>query len=143
MKLITKLLSTIIIAMFALPFNVSAEVELGALTCRVVHVNLGAATVVCKFNNNGTVEEYRGETAVALGVDASFNDYDYLAFDVISSKKSNPDAYFLAGKYVPHGKKSLSGVGKNGISLQPIVIEISKGYGELVQLGFLYIEKLN
>ena len=134
-----------------------AGVELGVLKCKVVpgsRVNLiirSTADVVCEFNNNGTIEKYKGETGIGLGLDLSFKSDEQMAFSVISATSdTTAGAYALAGKYVGGelsaaagvglGAKALVGVGEKSFSLQPIALETSKGVGVSGGLGFLYIE---
>lgn len=137
-----------------------AGVELGILTCEVVpgsRVNLlirSTADVTCTFDNQGTVEKYRGETGIALGVDLSFKQNEKMGFAVIAATSdAAPGAYALAGKYVGGqaaaaagvglGAKVLVGAGNKNISLQPLALETSTGLGVSGGLGFLYIEKAN
>ena len=164
MKHMFKLISTIVVAIFAMSFNVSAEdkagLELGVLKCSVVEgsrVNLlvrSTADVECTFNNQGTIERYRGETGIALGLDLSFKSNEKMAFGVIAaSKNATPGSYSLAGKYVGGqaaaaagvglGAKVLVGAGENSFSLQPLALETSEGLGASAGVGFLYIEKAN
>jgi hypothetical protein len=135
-----------------------AGVELGVLTCEVVpgsRVNLlirSTADVTCTFDNQGTVEKYRGETGIALGLDLSFKENEKMGFAVIAASSDvRPGAYALEGKYVGGqaaaaagvglGAKVLVGAGNKNISLQPLALETSTGLGVSGGLGFLYIER--
>src|SRR5690606_33107929 len=135
-----------------------AGVELGVLTCEVVpgsRVNLlirSTADITCSFDNQGTVEKYRGETGIALGVDLSFKQNEKMGFAVIAASSDvRPGAYALEGKYVGGqaaaaagvgvGAKVLVGAGNKNISLQPLALETSTGLGVSGGLGFLYIER--
>ncbi len=135
----------------------SGGFELGVLKCDVVpgtRVNLiirSTADVECTFNNNGTIEKYKGETGIGLGLDLSFKTDEHMAFSVISATSdTSAGAYSLAGKYVGGelsaavgvglGAKALIGVGEKAFSLQPLALETSKGLGVSGGLGFLYIE---
>lgn len=161
-----KLITTMLALMFALSFSqVGAEekkagLEVGVLKCSVVEgsrVNLlvrSTADVNCTFNNQGTIEKYRGETGIALGLDLSFKSNEKMAFAVIAASENvKPGAYALAGKYVGGqaaaavgvglGAKVLVGAGEQSFSLQPLALETSEGLGASAGIGFLYIEKAN
>ena len=137
-----------------------AGVELGVLTCTVVpgsRVNLlirSTADIECEFNNQGTVERYKGETGIALGLDLSIKSDEKMAFTVLSASSDvTPGGHALAGKYVGAaasaaagvglGAKVLVGGGNKNFSLQPLALETSKGLGAAGGLGFLYIEAAN
>jgi hypothetical protein len=158
-----KSVSLIITLASALSFNtaVSAEsagLEIGVLKCSVVagsRTNLlvrSTADVSCTFNNQGTLERYRGEAGIALGLDLSFKTEENMAFAVISAtSNANPGSYTLAGKYVGGqaaasvgvglGAKVLVGAGNQSLSLQPLALETNKGLGVSAGIGFLYIEQ--
>lgn len=131
--------------------------EVGVLKCSVVEgsrVNLiirSTADVVCEFNNNGTIEKYKGETGIGLGLDLSFKSDEQIAFSVISASSDvSPGSHALAGKYVGGelsaaagiglGAKALIGASEQSFNLQPLALESSKGLGISGGLGFLYIE---
>lgn len=143
----------------ALPAAHAAEggVQLGVITCTVVpgsRVNLlirSTADVTCEFNNQGTIEKYKGETGIEFGLDLSLKENEKLAFTVIAASADvKPGAYSLAGKYlggkataaagVGLGAAVLIGGGNNNISLQPLALETSTGIGVSGGIGFLYIE---
>lgn len=132
-------------------------VQVGVLQCTVVpgsRLNLlirSTADVTCTYDNNGTVEHYKGDTGIALGLDLSFKTNEKMAFAVIAaSADTAPGAYALAGKYVGGeanaaagvgvGAKVLIGGGDKNISLQPIAVESHEGIGASGGLSFLYIE---
>ena len=137
-----------------------AGVQLGVLSCEVVpgsRVNLlirSTADVTCTYDNQGTLERYKGEAGIALGVDLSFKSEEHFGFMVIAASSDvRPGAYALAGKYVGGqasaaagvgvGAKVLVGGGEKNFSLQPIGLEGSTGsIGATGGLGFLYIEKM-
>ena len=146
----------------AVPLSASAEekagLQLGILKCTVVpgsRLNLlirSTADVQCTFDNQGTIERYKGETGIALGLDLSLKDNETMAFAVIAaSKDAAPGSYALAGKYIGGqasaaagvglGAKALVGAGNKNVSLQPIALESSTGLGASAGIGFLYIEK--
>ncbi len=147
------------IALFLSVTNAFAEegLQVGVLDCTVVpgsRVNLlirSTADIECTFDNNGTMEKYKGETGIGLGLDLSFKSDEKMHFGVIAaSSDKSPGAYALAGKYVGGeasaaagvglGAKALIGAGDNSFSLQPLAIETSSGLGISGGLGFLYIE---
>jgi hypothetical protein len=134
-----------------------AGFEVGILKCSVIpgtRVNLlirTTADVECTFDNRGTIERYRGETGIALGLDLSFKSDEKMAFAVLAvSSDVIPGGYALAGKYlggqaaaavgVGLGAKVLIGSGDKNFSLQPLALETSSGIGVSAGIGFLYIE---
>ena len=131
--------------------------QIGILKCSVVpgsRVNLlirSTADVVCEFDNNGTLEKYKGETGIGLGLDLSFKTDEQIAFSVITASSDvTAGSYALAGKYVGGelsaavgvglGAKALIGASDQSFNLQPLALESSKGLGVSGGLGFLYIE---
>ncbi len=163
--MIARLFGLISILSVALSANTAmaedkAGLELGVLKCSVIEgsrINLlvrSTADVECTFNNQGTIERYRGETGIALGLDLSFKSNEKIAFAVIAAGKDvQPGSYALAGRYVGGqaaaaagvglGAKVLVGAGKSSLSLQPLALETSEGLGASAGVGFLYIEKAN
>lgn len=157
-KNISYLASLLIIATFAQSAMADSKgLELGILKCTVVpgsRVNLlirSTADVNCEFNNGGTIERYKGETGIGLGLDLSFKSDEEMHFSVISANSDvTPGSYSLAGKYVGGelnaaagvglGAKALVGGSNDNFSLQPLALETSKGLGASGGLSFLYIE---
>jgi len=136
-----------------------AGVQIGLLSCEVVpgsRVNLlirSTADVTCTYDNQGTLERYKGEAGIALGLDLSFKTEEKFGFAVIAASSDvRPGAYALAGKYVGGqasaaagvgvGAKVLVGGGEKNFSLQPVGLEGSVGAGASAGIGFLYIEKM-
>ncbi len=132
-------------------------VQIGVIECTVIpgsRVNLlirSTADVNCVFNNQGTAEKYVGETGIALGLDMSIRDNEKIAFTVFGAVDDvKPGAHALRGKYVGGevsavagvglGAKALIGGSNNNISLQPLALETSTGFGLAGGLGFLYLE---
>ena len=130
---------------------------MGVLQCTVVpgsRVNLlirSTADVNCEFNNNGTIERYKGETGIGLGLDLSFKTDEKMHFSVISASSDvSAGSYALAGKYVGGelsaaagvglGAKALVGGSNDSFSLQPLALETNTGLGASGELSFLYIE---
>jgi len=131
--------------------------QIGVLQCSVVpgtRVNLiirSTADVVCEFNNNGTIEKYKGETGIGLGLDLSFKSDEKMHFAVFAASSDvSAGSHALAGKYVGAelsaalgvglGAKALIGGSKDSFTLQPLALETSTGLGISGGLGFLYIE---
>lgn len=135
----------------------SHGVQLGVLKCTVVpgsRVNLiirSTADVICEFDNAGTVEKYKGETGIGLGLDLSFKTDEKMHFAVFAASKDvSANSHALAGKYVGAelnaaagvglGAKALVGGSNDSFSLQPLALETSTGLGASGGLSFLYIE---
>ncbi len=157
----TKLLSTILAGTLGMTANQAlaedAGVQVGVLKCTTVagsRVNLiirSTADVTCEYDNQGTLERYRGETGIGLGLDLSFTSDEVMHFAVVAaSNDTTPGAYALAGKYVGGelnaaagiglGAKGLVSVGNSSFGLQPIAINTATGLGVSGGLSFLYIE---
>ena len=132
-------------------------VKLGVIECNVVpgsRVNLlirSTADVTCTFNNQGTMEKYKGETGIALGLDLSFKQNEKISFAVICAVDDvKPGAHALRGKFVGGeasaaagvgvGAKALIGGSNKNVALQPLAVETSTGLGVSGGLAFLYLE---
>jgi len=157
MKLKTLFAVTLGLLATALTPIANAKVEIGILTCKTVpgsRVNLlirSTADVNCEFKDGqGKVEQYKGESGIALGLDLSFKSDETFAFSVISSSTKDAGSHALAGKYIG-GKASASlGVGlgaavlvggsDDNFGLNPIAIGTNQGIGASAGIGFLYIE---
>jgi hypothetical protein len=139
------------------PVLAQGGLEVGVLTCSVVpgsRVNLlirSTADIKCVYAKGGEVEEYVGETGIALGIDLSFKQDEKLAFTVIAASDDvRPGSKALGGKYIGGelsaavglglGAKALLGGGAKNIGLQPLALETSTGLGASGGLSFLYIE---
>lgn len=67
------------------------SVNYSAVTCSVVpgtRVNLiirSTADVVCEFDNAGTIEKYKGETGIGLGLDLSLKTEETMHFAVFTA----------------------------------------------------------
>lgn len=134
-----------------------AGVQAGVLKCETIEgsrLNLiirSTADVRCTYDNQGTVENYRGETGIALGLDLSFKTNETMHFAVIAaSSDTTPGSYALAGRYVGGelnaaagvglGARGLVSAGNSSFSLQPIAINTAEGLGVSGGLSFLYLE---
>ena len=132
-------------------------VEIGILSCRSVpgtHRNLvfnSAVEVRCVFNNLDGQEIYKGMTGISLGMDLNRSRSETIQFAVLSgTTDARIGSYALAGKYfgskasatfsVGGGASALIGVGPKTISLLPLALESSTGWGLAGGLGYLYLE---
>lgn len=151
------ILATACLAVPVSAVHAQGGLEVGVLTCSVVpgtRLNLlirSTADVKCVYAKGGEIEEYVGETGIALGLDLSFKQNEKLAFTVIAASEDvRPGAKALGGKYVGGelsaavglglGAKALVGGGAKNIGLQPLALETSTGIGASGGLSFLYIE---
>ena len=151
------ILATACLAVPVSAVHAQGGLGVGVLTCSVVpgtRLNLlirSTADVKCVYAKGGEIEEYVGETGIALGLDLSFKQNEKLAFTVIAASEDvRPGAKALGGKYVGGelsaavglglGAKALVGGGAKNIGLQPLVLETSTGIGVSGGLSFLYIE---
>lgn len=103
-------------------------------------------------DNAGKKEYYIGEMGYKLGVDLSIKSNEQLEYLVVSEISDTQTAsYALQGKYF--GQKAsaqmkvgggvqvlLGGMGKS-ISLQPLAVAKTEGYGVSAGLGYLYLQK--
>ena len=131
-----------------------ADGQIGILEC---HGVAGGYTLLihskhhlaCVFKSPTGGRRYRGETGIGLGVDLKWNSEETLRFAVIALDP-RAGAGSLAGTYLGGraqvalglglGADALIGGGENGIALQPLGIETSKGAGVAAGLGYLTLE---
>lgn len=134
----------------------TAGTKVGELVCKQVkgsRLNLilhSTADVKCEFKSTagGSVEHYKGETGVGLGIDLNFKENEALVFAVFSADFKQ-GTYQLAGKYGGAGASAAVGagvgaqvlVGGNGrtVSLKPAVTT-STGVGASAGITYLYLE---
>ena len=129
--------------------------EIGVLTCKTVpgsRINLlvhSTADIECAFReSDGSIEEYKGETGIGLGIDLQIAHDETLVFTVLA-KHFNPGSHQLAGHYVGAKARASAGVGggaallvggsDDSIGLKPAVSH-STGAGVAAGLGYLYLE---
>jgi hypothetical protein len=119
-KRISHLFCVALIASFYQPVLADNHggLEIGILKCIVVsgsRVNLiirSTADVTCEFNNAGTVEKYKGETGIGLGLDLSFKTDETMHFTVFAASSDvSIGSHALAGKYVGGELSAALGVG--------------------------------
>jgi hypothetical protein len=130
--------------------------QIGLLTCvsnpetqqnRLVRSKV---EVDCELKyNNGKRERYIGETGISVGVDLNWKREDKLTYAVIAATQdTTPGAGALVGKFVG-GKGAMSlgvgggvgvlvGGGRSNLTLQPLMLEKSKGLG--IAGGVSYLE---
>ncbi len=132
-------------------------IEIGVLTCNSVdgtRRNLlihSTVQVTCVFKTPAGQESYTGETGIGLGVDLNWNRSETTHFVVLGgTSDTRLGAHSLAGAYVG-GKASatfgvgagvgaLIGGGAKNISLQPLALEGSTGFGVAGGLGYLILK---
>ena len=132
-------------------------IEIGVLTCNSVEGtrrNLlihSTVDVRCVFKTAEGEETYIGETGIGLGVDLNWNRSETTHFVVLGgTSDTRLGAHSLAGTYVG-GKASATfgfgagagafiGGGSKNISLQPLALESSTGFGIAGGLGYLVLK---
>jgi len=135
----------------------SAGAKVGVLTCKTVPdsgLNLilhSTVDVKCTFKSTagGSVEKYKGETGVGLGIDLSYKRQETIGYTVMSAD-FKAGSYQLAGKYGGVGASATVGAGvgaqvliggnARSISLQPLVLSASTGAGGSGGLTYLFLE---
>lgn len=160
MKVVRQSMKSFVVALLVsvcLPQTASADVELGVLACKSVpgsRVNLVVRSTVdikCEMKYaGGTVERYKGETGIALGLDLSFKGDEEIGFSVISASDVKAGSHPLTGKYIGGKASAAAGVGvgaaalvggsNDSFGLNPLALEANKGVGVAAGIGFLYIE---
>jgi len=134
----------------------SAGTKIGVLTCKTVKgsgVNLlihSTQDVKCEFRSTagGSVEYYKGETGVGLGIDINIGRKETLTFAAFSAD-FKAGTWQLAGKYGGAGASATVGIGAGAqaliggnnrtISLEPAITG-STGGGVAAGLTYLYLE---
>ncbi|MBI2585228.1 MAG: DUF992 domain-containing protein [Rhodospirillales bacterium] len=139
------------------PAMAEGGVQIGVLSCNsvpgtqrdlLVHSTVG---VTCVFDGPGGQERYKGSTGIGLGVDLNWNRDQTIHFAVLGgATDTRIGSHALAGKYfggkasatflVGGGAGALIGAGPKTISLQPLALEGSTGWGLAGGLGYLYLE---
>ena len=129
--------------------------EVGVLTCKTVpgsRINLlvhSTADIQCEFKeSDGSIERYKGETGIGLGIDLHIEHDETVIFTVVASH-FQPGTHQLAGHYagakagvtagVGGGAALLVGGSDDSIGLKP-AISHNKGLGVAAGLGYLYLE---
>lgn len=135
----------------------SAGTKVGILTCKTVPdsgLNLilhSTVDVTCTFESTagGSIEKYKGETGVGLGIDLNYKRQETIGYTVMSAD-FKAGTYQLAGKYGGAGASATVGAGvgaqvliggnARSVSLQPLVLSASTGAGVAAGLTYLYLE---
>ena len=135
----------------------SSGMKVGVLTCKTVPgsgVNLlihSTVDVKCEFKSSagGSPEHYKGETGIGFGIDVDVKRQTTIGYTVLSAD-FKPGTYQLAGKYAGAegsatvgaglGAAVLMGGNNRSISLQPITISTSTGFGVTGGFTYLYLE---
>ena len=132
--------------------------EVGVLTCNTVpgsRLNLlvhSSADIECVFKDaDGTVEHYKGETGIGVGIDLHVAQDETVIFTVIASH-FQPGTHQLAGGYagakagvtagLGAGAALLVGGSDDSIGLKPAVSH-SEGLGLAAGLGYLSLEPMD
>jgi hypothetical protein len=156
------LLSLFIAVALALPGSArqadaqGSGVKVGVLTCEtipgtrrnlIIHSTVG---LDCVFNSPSGSERYRGESGIALGLDLNWDRQEKIHYAVISGQSDyRVGSYALVGKYVGGkasatvgvgvGAAALIGGGEKNITLQPLALETSTGFGVAGGVGYLFL----
>lgn len=134
----------------------TAGTKIGTLQCKTVPhsgVNLlihSTVDVTCEFKSTaGELEHYKGETGIGLGVDLAVKSNETLGYLVFASDFKKGE-YKLAGKYVGGGGSATVGAGvgaqaliggsNKSVSLQPVVLSSSEGFGVTGGITYLYLQ---
>ncbi|MBF8268513.1 MAG: hypothetical protein HW386_222 [Gammaproteobacteria bacterium] len=161
--LVTGICSTVTAISFILPAHISAAeggsgAKVGSLTCSQVagtKRNLlitSSAQVTCTYKgDDGSTENYTGETGIGLGIDLSWKVEEAVGWLVIApTNDATPNNHALAGKYYGAKAEATAGVGvqanvlvgggAKSFTLQPLSLGGQTGFGAAAGLGYLYLE---
>ena len=131
--------------------------EVGILKCHTIKgtgLNLvvhSSSEIECEFSHTKGSESYTGKTGIGLGLDLSWNPKQEYIFSVVSgSSDMQPEAHFLAGRYVGAkvsatvgvgaGVSILVGGGDKSVSLVPVGVEGNTGFGAEAGVSYLTLE---
>ena len=143
-----------------IPAQVSAEaggVKVGTLACEMsgekTSLFITSRTpLTCTFSNGVGTEKYEGETGIAFGVDMQWEENKELVFAIVAlTSDYRIGSYALEGTYVGAkgsaavgigiGANVLIGGGEKSISLQPVSLERSTGFGAALGVGYLSLKR--
>ncbi len=149
-------LSAAPLSVWAAAAKTTAGGKIGELKCHTIP-NTGTnyflhstVNVKCTFTSTaGETEHYKGETGIGLGVDLHVNREAEFAY-VVMAADFKKGAYKLAGKYVGGGGSfaigrgvgggALIGGGNGSVSLTPIGLTATKGWGVQGGLTYLFLQ---
>ncbi len=142
--------------LLAAPVATSAGGKIGELKCHTIPgtgTNLllhSTVDVKCTFTSSaGETEHYKGETGIGLGIDLHVNREAQFAY-IVMGANFRKGTYQMAGKYGGAGASFSLGRGIGGgaliggsgdsVSLTPIGISATKGWGVQGGLTYLFLE---
>ena len=153
-KLLRNIVSTVFLFLLVQPVLAQGGLEIGVLTCesdpstRHNYIFYSNTDVYCVFTHLSGQEQYLGEMGMGVGIELQQKSHEQTVFTVITaSSDTRSAAYSLEGTYVG-GKASAAlgigagasvmlGGGNKNISLQPIAVETSTGFGAALGIGYL------
>lgn len=131
--------------------------QIGMLTCKTVpgtRSNLiirSTVDVECTYSQDDADEMYVGETGIGLGIDLNIKKDATMKYAVFAHVKPNAGSGALSGRFggvkgaatvgIGVGAAVLVGGGANQISLQPLALEGSTGFGVEGGATYLYLQK--
>ncbi len=148
-------------AVAMVPAQAGAEAEglrTGTLACtktgeKVSFLIHSRVPLACTFSNGNGVEEYQGESGIALGLDIQWEQEKELVFVIVAPTSDyRIGSYALEGTYVGAkgsaaigvglGANVLIGGGDKSFSLQPVSVEGSTGFGAAAGVGYLTLKRI-
>jgi len=142
--------------LLAAPATTSGGGKVGELKCHTIPgtgTNLlihSTVDVKCTFTSSaGETEHYKGETGIGLGIDLHIKREAEFAY-VVFAADFKKGTYKMAGKYGGAGASfalgrgvgggALIGGGDSSVSLTPVGITATKGWGTQGGLTYLFLE---
>jgi len=142
--------------LLAAPAETSGGGKIGELKCHTIPgsgTNLllhSTVDVKCTFTSSaGETEHYKGETGIGLGIDLHVNREAEFAY-IVMAADFKKGTYKMAGKYGGAGASfalgrgvgggALIGGGGGSVSLTPIGVTATKGWGAQGGLTYLFLE---
>jgi len=142
--------------LLAAPAETSAGGKIGQLKCHTIPgtgTNLilhSTVDVKCTFTSTaGETEHYKGETGIGLGIDLHVKREAEFVY-IVTAADFRKGTYKMAGKYGGAGASltlgrgggggALIGGGDGSVSLQPLGVTATKGWGVQGGLTYLFLE---
>jgi len=142
--------------LLAAPAETSGGGKIGELRCDTVPnsgTNLllhSTVDVKCTFTSSaGETEHYKGETGIGLGIDLHVNREAEMVY-IVMAADFKKGTYKMAGKYGGAGASfalgrgvgggALIGGGGGSVSLTPLGVTATKGWGTQGGLTYLFLE---